>query len=149
MSSVFFAKSFLLNSSGIPEIFTFPSKFPWKKQLTLPIVFFSDLNQDFSMNKVDGPVEINECILANVSETEDLANISRLNLLLSIANEECYQQIKNGRLYLQGTVYISGQLKLLSFFKDICVSFIPFFCFCSLLVTKVWIICFCVWFQPF
>ena len=57
------------------------------------------------MNKIDGPVEINECILANVSQTEDLANISRLNLLLSIANEECYQQIKNGRLYLQGTLY--------------------------------------------
>ena len=81
------------------------------------------------MNKVDGPVEINECIMANVSETEDLANISRLNLLLSIANEECYQQIKNGRLYLQGTIYISGKLKLLSFFKDICVTFIPFLVF--------------------
>ena len=103
----------------------------------MPIVFFSDLNQDFSMNKVDGPVEINECILANVSETEDLANISRLNLLLSIANEKCYQQIKDGRLYLQGTVYISGQLKLLSFFKDIFVLFIPFFCFWSLLATKL------------
>ena len=57
------------------------------------------------MNKIDGPVKINECILANVSQTEDLTNISRLNLLLSIANEECYQQIKNGRLYLQGTLY--------------------------------------------
>ena len=61
------------------------------------------------MNKIDGPVEINECILANISQTEDLTNISRLNLLLSIADEECYQQIKNGRLYLQGTVYILGQ----------------------------------------
>ena len=61
------------------------------------------------MNKIDGPVKINECILANVSQTEDLANISRLNLLLSIADEECYQQIKNGRLYLQGTVNILGQ----------------------------------------
>ena len=71
----------------------------------MPIVFFSDLNEEFSMNKIDGPVEINECILANVSQTEDLANISRLNLLLSIADEECYQQIKNGRLYLQGTLY--------------------------------------------
>ena len=57
------------------------------------------------MNKIDGPVKINECILANVSQTEDLTNISRLNLLLSIASEECYQQIKNGRLYLQGTLY--------------------------------------------
>ena len=57
------------------------------------------------MNRIDGPVKINECILANVSQTEDLTNISRLNLLLSIANEECYQQIKNGRLYLQGTLY--------------------------------------------
>ena len=61
------------------------------------------------MNKIDGPVEINECILANISQTEDLTNISRLNLLLSIADEECYQQIKNGRLYLQGKVYILGQ----------------------------------------
>jgi hypothetical protein len=61
------------------------------------------------VNKIDGPVEINECILANVSQTEDLTNISRLNLLLSIADEECYQQIKNGRLYLQGTVNILGQ----------------------------------------
>ena len=61
------------------------------------------------MNKIDGPVEINECILANISQTEDLTNISRLNLLLSIADEECYQQIKNGRLYLQGTVYLLGQ----------------------------------------
>ena len=57
------------------------------------------------MNKIDRPVKINECILANVSQTEDLTNISRLNLLLSIADEECYQQIKNGRLYLQGTLY--------------------------------------------
>ena len=57
------------------------------------------------MNKIDGPVKINECILANVSQTEDLTNISRLNLLLSIANEECYQQIKSGKLYLQGTLY--------------------------------------------
>ena len=76
-----------------------------EKQLTFSFVFFSDLNEDFSMNKIDGPVKINECILANVSQTEDLTNISRLNLLLSIANEECYQQIKNGRLYLQGTLY--------------------------------------------
>ena len=104
----------LLNSSIIIRNPYIPIKIPVKKQLTLPIVFFSDLNQDFSINKVDGPVEINECILANISETEDLANISRLNLLLSIANEECYQQIKNGRLYLQGRVYILGQLKLLS-----------------------------------
>ena len=66
------------------------------------------------MNKIDGPVEINECILANVSETEDLANISRLNLLLSIADEECYQQIKNGRLYLQGQCLASNDFGIAS-----------------------------------
>ena len=68
------------------------------------------------MNKIDGPVKINECILANVSQTEDLTNISRLNLLLSIANEECYQQIKNGRLYLQGTLYTRTVSSYLAYF---------------------------------
>ena len=67
-----------------------------------------------SINKIDGPIDINECIFANVSQIEDVANISRLNLLLTIQNEECFQQIKSGRLYLQGLCLASNHFGVAS-----------------------------------
>ena len=66
------------------------------------------------MNKIDGPMDINECIFANVSQIDDVANISRLNLLLTIENEECFQEIKSGRLYLQGLCLASNNLGVAS-----------------------------------
>ena len=71
------------------------------------------MDQDFSMNRIEGPMKLNECILANVSQTEDVANISRLNLLLTISNDTngiCFEEIKSGRLYLQGQCSSSPQV---------------------------------------
>ena len=66
------------------------------------------MDLDYSMNKIEGPMKLNECILANVSQVEDVANISRLNLLLTITNKECFEEIQNGTLYLQGLCFASS-----------------------------------------
>lgn len=67
-------------------------------------------SQDFSMLEINGPIDINPCIAANVTQIVEEANISRLNLLLKLAKQECFEAIQRGQLYLRGLCLASNDL---------------------------------------
>ena len=65
------------------------------------------------MTEVNGLVEVNECILANVTAFDDEEsghNVSRLNLLIQLNNNGCFEAIQTGRLYLRGLCLASNDM---------------------------------------
>ena len=89
---------------------TWSSKRPLSLQWIVISTFKQNSSQDFRMLEINGPIDINPCVAANVTQIEEEANISRLNLILRLAKEDCFEAIQQGQLYLRGLCLASNDL---------------------------------------
>ena len=57
---------------------------------------------DVAMIMIDRPTEVNDCIIADVSNVTETNFVSRLSLVLELTSDECLDDLAEGRLYLRG-----------------------------------------------